>query len=281
MKIFYLSLIFCIGILIFSGCYQSPPKPIDPNQQPLDSGDIFFSGYGWNKKASSFPVGPGPNFFSGSDKNVWLDANGYLHLKITKENGQWRAAELISTANMGYGTYIFTVASNLTTFDKKVVLGLFTWDDNTFYEQANSEVDIEFSRWDNGTDTLLTTFGVQPIIFDNPEPYNERKSKPLMQVSTLKGVTTHAFTWKSDEIRWVSYVGDTYPGTQEIGNWRFDLTNQPRTKIEGGKVSNPIVIPAPGQTTNARMNLWLLGGQAPTNGQEIEVVMKSFKYIPM
>lgn len=281
MKIFYLSLIFCIGILALTGCYQSPPKPIDPNEQPLDSGDIFFSGYGWNKKASAFPVGPGPNFFSASDKNVWLDDQGYLHLKITKEGTQWRAAELISTANMGYGTYIFTVASNLTTFNEKVVLGLFTWDDNTFYEQANSEVDIEFSRWNNATDTLLTTFGVQPIIFDNPVAYEERKSKPLMQVSTLKGVTTHAFTWKSDEITWVSYVGDTYPGTQEIGNWRFDLNNQPRTKIEGGKVSNPIVIPAPGTTTNARMNLWLLGGQAPTNGQEVEVVMKSFKYIPM
>lgn len=281
MKIFYLILIFCIGTLAITGCYQSPPKPIDPNEQPLDSGDIFFSGYGWNKKASGFPVGPGPNFFSGSDNNVWLDANGQLHLKITKENGQWKSAEIISTANMGYGTYIFTINSNLTVFDKKVVLGLFTWDDNTFQEQGNSEVDIEFSRWDNGADTLLTTFSVQPVIFDNPVAYEERKSKPLMQVSTLKGTTTHAFTWKSDEITWVSYVGDTYPGTQEIGKWRFDLTNQPRTKIEGGKVSDPIVIPAPGKTTNARMNLWLLGGQAPTNGQEIEVVMKSFKYIPM
>lgn len=90
-----------------------------------------------------------------------------------------------------------------------------------------------------------------------------------MQVSTLKGTTTHAFTWKSDEITWVSYVADTYPGTQEIGKWRFDLTNQPRTKIEGGKVSDPIVIPASGKTTNARMNLWLLGGKLLQMGRKL------------
>ena len=268
-------------VMLLASCHQSDPKPIDPNLQPVDSGDVFFSGYGWDKKGSGFPVGPGPNYFSTGENNVWLDDNGYLHLKITKENNQWKAAEVISTANMGYGTYIFTLASDVSNFNEKVVFGLFTWDNNSFYEQANSEVDIEFSKWNNASDSLMLTYSVQPVIFDNPTIYEERTHHPAMSVSSLKGTTTHAFTWKSDKITWASYAGSTYPGTPQLANWSFDLTNQARTKIEGGLTSLPIVIPAPGQTTNARMNLWLLGGQAPSNNQEIEVIIKSFQYIPM
>ena len=278
-KIKYILLIF--STVLLAACYQSPPPVIDPNDLPIDSGDIFFSGYGWRKKASSFPVGPGPNFFSSSDKNIWLDANGYLHLKITKEGTQWKSAEVISTANFGYGTYVFTLASDVSNLNEKAVLGLFTWDDSTFYEQANSEIDIEFSKWNNPTDTLLLTYSAQPVLFENPVIYSERTYHPIMKVSALKTNTTHAFTWKQNEVTWVSYAGDNYPGTLPLANWRFDATNQPRVKIEGGKNSLPIVVPAPGTTTNARMNLWLLSGQAPSDGKEIEVVVKSFKFIPL
>lgn len=280
-KIFNSFLFLMTLIVTLVSCHQSDPPPYDPNPMPVDSGDIFFSGYGWTKKGSGFPVGPGPNYFSATENNVFLDANGYLHLKITKENNQWKAAEVISTANMGYGTYVFTVAGNLTTFNEKVVLGLFTWDNNTFYEQGNSEVDIEFSRWNNPDDTLLLTYAVQPVIFDNPTIYQERTLHPVMPVSLLKETTTHVFTWRSDLITWASYQGEVYPGSPQIASWSFDLTNQPRTKIEGGQTSLPIIIPAPGQTTNARMNLWLLGGQAPTNNLGTEVVIKSFRYIPL
>ncbi|MFN0201209.1 MAG: hypothetical protein ACKVTZ_06800 [Bacteroidia bacterium] len=281
-KIYFLLFLVSLAILgSFPSCYQSPPPVFDPNLAPIDSGDIFFSGYGWRIKASGFPVGPGPNFFSGSDKNVWIDANGYLHLKITKEGTQWRSAEVISTANMGYGTYVFTLANDVSKLNEKAVLGLFTWDDSTFYEQANSEIDIEFSRWNNASDSLLLTYSAQPVIFDNPVMYFERSYHPQMKVSALKTNTTHAFTWKSNEVTWASYAGDNFPGTSQLANWRFDTSNQPRTKIEGGKTSLPIIVPAPGKTTNARMNLWLLGGQAPSDGKDIEVVIKSFKYTPL
>lgn len=280
----YLQIFWVIAItalLAFSACYQSDPPPFDPNAQPIDSGDIWFSGYGWDKKASGFPVGPGPNVFSASEQNIWLDANGFLHLKIDKENNVWKSAEVISTMNMSYGTYIFTVESDLTKINEKMVLGLFTWDDSTFFTHGNSEVDIEFSRWNNPADSLILTYSVQPVIFDNPVMYQERTYHPLMNVSKLKTTTTHAFTWNSTEIKWESYAGDNYPGTQLLASWKFDLNNQPRTKIEGGKTSDPIIIPGPGKTTNARINLWLLGGQAPSDGKPFEVIIKRFKYLPL
>ena len=49
------------------------------------------------------------------------------------------------------------------------------------------------------------------------------------------------FTWTDSLITWKSYEGTDYPGTNLIASWRFDKNNQARTKLEGGKESNPIV----------------------------------------
>jgi hypothetical protein len=38
--------------------------------------------------------------------------------------------------------------------------------------------------------------------------------------------------------------------------------------------------PPPGPDTNARMNLWLLNGQAPLDEQAIEVVVSDFQFEP-
>ncbi|NEU73400.1 hypothetical protein PI95_012690 [Hassallia byssoidea VB512170] len=48
-----------------------------------DKKTINFSGYVWEVRSSG-DGGPGPNHWS-SD-NVWVDQDGYLHLKITQQN---------------------------------------------------------------------------------------------------------------------------------------------------------------------------------------------------
>ena len=273
-------ILFCSICYLFASCEQSDPNSILRNRVIKDSGDFVFSGFGWRIKSSTFPVGPGPNVFSKEKSNVWLDSNGYLHLKITNNNGKWQSSEIICTENTGYGTYIFTLGNDITKMNENIVLGLFTWDDNTFASQANSEVDIEFARWFKANDSLLLTTSVQPVLFDNSVPFEERTHKPAMIVSKMKQATTHAFKWTDKEIVWNSYVGKSYPGLEQIANWRYDLTNQPRVKTEGGRSSKPIVIPQPGNTTNARMNLWLLNGLAPTNGKTFEVIIEKYDFIP-
>jgi hypothetical protein len=260
-----------------TSCEQSDPPT--GKQVIKDSGDLIFSGYGWKIKSSTFPVGPGPCYFNG-DSCVWVDKQGRLHMEIAYINGKWQTSEIINTANTGYGTYIFTVDSDISNFNDRVVLGLFTWDNNTFIDQGNSEVDIEFAKWFKASDTLMLTTSVQPVSFENSTPYAERTYKPLMQVSKLKKTTTHAFKWTPDEITWSSYAGDQFPGTEQIASWRFDKSNQSRVKIEGGISSKPIVIPAPGATTNARINLWLLNGLPPSDNKPVEVILKSFEFIP-
>jgi hypothetical protein len=270
---------FFIVIIIFQACEQSDPPPFTP---VISTGDLQFSGISWRVKSSGAgKLGPGPNYFSDSTKNVFVDNQGYLHLKITKEGNTWQCAEVISIPTYGYGTYVFSVASNVADIDKNVVMGFFTWDSAAFYTQANSEVDIEFAKWGASNDSLTLTYSVQPVWFSNPVPYYERSNRPVIPVSKLKNPSVHAFKWTDTLITWNSYEGTTYPGTNLISSWFFDDTNIPRVKIEGGNQSQPIVIPAPGGDVHARINLWLLNGLGPSNNQDVELIVKEFKFIPL
>ncbi|MFM7218575.1 MAG: glycoside hydrolase family 16 protein [Bacteroidota bacterium] len=258
--------------VLFSACEQSDPLPKE----------FSFSGYHWRTKAGgTSKLGPGPNYFSDSKENVWLDQDNYLHLRITKSGNQWNCAEVVSTEKFQYGTYVFTVAGGLNTMNERAVFGLFTWSDYTFQQEANSEVDVEFARWGNASDSKLLTYSVQPVWFDNPTPYQERTRRPALPASALDSTTTHVFTWTPDTIFWYSYSGENYPGNQLLSSWKFDKGNTPRAKMEGGSVSDSIVIPAPSNTTNVRFNLWLLNGLAPANNSETEVVIKRFEFRPI
>src|SRR5205085_2386983 len=91
-----------------------------PPQQPRE---IQFSGHTWLVKDSGGAKwGPGPNVFSPSTENVWVDGLGRLHLRITKSGSSWRSAEVISNASFGYGTYRWTLASDVSSLDAQVVL---------------------------------------------------------------------------------------------------------------------------------------------------------------
>lgn len=269
---------FIILVTLLTACKQSPPPDI---KVPDEKGDLFFSGYYWNYKDRPTPVGPGPNRFLGTDKGAWVDSLGRLHLKIQKINNLWYCSEIISVKEFGYGTYIFTCESDISAFDERTVFGLFTWDDYSFQKQANSEVDIEFSKWGVAGDSLTITYSVQPVIFSNAVPYKERTYKPLIASKYVKKPATYMFKWTPDLVSWEGYEGEVYPGTNKTSEWQFDKSNISRQKIEGSNTSDPIVIPAPGDSTNVRFNFWLLNGQGPANGKDHEIVVKNFRFIPL
>lgn len=265
-------------VLALAACKQSPPPPY---VEPEIKGDFAFSGYQWKYKNATTPVGPGPNRFAGNNNFAWVDALGNLHLKIATQNNVWQCSEIISTKVFGYGTYVFTCLSDISNFNERVVFGFFTWDNYSFQTQANSEVDVEFSRWGNSNDTGLVTYSVQPVIFSNPIPYTERTHKPKIATSYLKQPMTYMMKWTPDSIRWESYAGFNYPGTELVSSWTFTKNNIPRSKIENNLTSNPIIIPAPSDSTNFRFNFWLLNGQAPSNNLPHEIVLSNFKYTPL
>lgn len=211
---------------------------------------ISFANRSWTVKASGGALwGPGPNVFSDAPGNVWVDAEGKLHLAITNEGGVWKSAEVILQNSLGYGTYRFTIESPLDALDANVVLGLFTWNDNPAYNHR--EIDIEFARWGDAADFTNAQYVVQPYT----------GSANLLRWTQQAGYapSSHSFRWTS---RSVAFQSSAFGITHR--QWSY-------TRRAG--------IPKPGGE-QARINLWLFRGAPPANGQTAEVVISGFEFLP-
>ena len=202
-------------------------------------------------KKSANKVGPGPNLFSDSQSNVWVDGLGKLHLKITRSGGRWQCAEVINTASPGFGTYRFYLESPVHNLDKTVVLGLFTWNDDPAY--SHREIDIEFSRWGNASDPTNAQYVVQPY---------DTAGNLIRFTQPSAAQSIHSFLWGASSIYHRGVTGASPTGGSLIAEHTFTSG-----------------IPQPGGE-NARINLWLYQGRAPSNRQEVEVVISKYEYLP-
>ena len=114
-------------------------------------GTLTFAGYDLWQVKDTVDEGPGPNDWSANSQDVFSDSEG-MHLSIVKRSGTWYSTEVWLLKPLGYGTYSFQVNATVNSFDKDIVLGLFTWDD-TGEAVAYREIDFEFSRWDEASDS--------------------------------------------------------------------------------------------------------------------------------
>ncbi|OLD74537.1 MAG: hypothetical protein AUI33_06220, partial [Ignavibacteria bacterium 13_1_40CM_2_61_4] len=188
--------------------------------------------------------------------NVWLDAQGRLHLRITHRSNQWQCAEIVSARTFGYGSYRFEIDSEVDNLDVKTVLGLFTWSDDPAY--ADREIDVEGSRWGNAADSNNAQFVVQPYDI----------AGHLVRYDVPAGISdsTHAFTWETNRVSFQSLRGGYSPSpdpTNIISAWNYSLA-VPQTGDE-----------------NVRLNLWLYTGSPPAGNLEVEVIIKSFQFVPL
>ena len=214
---------------------------------------LQFSGYTWRVKASDTRVGPGPNYFSDRPEDVWVDAQGRLHLKIVYRNGRWYCSEVINTAALGYGIYTFTLASRVDQLDRNMVLGLFTWDD-TAPEHNYREMDIEFARWG-----VADGDNAQYVV----QPYQHAGNLHRFKMVLQGDYSTHSFAWRPDSVAFSSFQGRASPPApgDRIETWPYTGAD----------------IPPPGQE-NARINFWLFRGSPPANGQGAEVIVEAFRF---
>ncbi len=208
---------------------------------------IKFSGHEWAIKDGDY-LGPGPNYFSSSHENIWVDDQGCLHLKITKRDENWYCAEVYLMQSLGFGTYIFQISSRVDLLDKNVVGSPFIYQDDTH------ELDVEFSRWgvDGGANAQ---FVVQPYF----NPGNQEQ----FSISLPENTSTHIIEWQSEIVSFKSSQGHNLkpPFEQVIHQWEY----------VGGDV--------PSESDElAHINLWLLDGQAPSDNTEAEMVIKSFTF---
>ena len=212
---------------------------------------ISFSNYSWTVKTAAAKVGPGPNYFSDSSDNVWVDSAGRLHLRAAKKAGKWYCAEVVLKATPGYGTYRFYLDSAVDALDPNVVLGLFTWSDDPAYH--NRELDIEFSRWGDKFNQ-----NAQYVV----QPYDTAGNLFRFQEPAKLAQTTHTFQWKSDSVFFQSWGGQSATPGPVIAQRQF-VSGIPQTGNE-----------------NVRMNLWLYQGHAPANGSTAEVIVNRFEFAP-
>jgi hypothetical protein len=98
--------------------------------------------------------------FSDSQSNVFVDALGRIHLRMTPQNGAWYGAEVISNNVMVNGTYRFFLDSPTTGIDCNVFPRFFTWNNGPLC--AHREADVELLKFGNSSDTNSAQFVVQP-----------------------------------------------------------------------------------------------------------------------
>jgi len=224
------------------------------------SSSFWWSGREWEIKTSgSERVGPGPNLFSDSEDNVWIDDQDRLHLKITKVRRDFYCAEVKTVEPLPYGTYRWLLESPVDELDPNAVLGLFTWSDSSVY--ANGEVDIEFSRWGDASSP-----NAQYVV----QPYNWPGH--LLEFYLPSGVvpTVHSFTWTSAFVDFESWRMDSEPPSL-LNSWTFP---------EEDPNAEP-TIPFATETEHARMNLWLFQGRKPAlKKSQLEVVIGAFEWEP-
>lgn len=218
---------------------------------------IRFSGTEWSVKESrDRRAGPGGNFFSDSDEQVWLDELGRLHLRITRRDSRWYCAEVVSVRSFGHGTYRVILDSDADALDPNAVLGLFTWYDDA--PHAHREIDVEISRWTQTADTNNAQFVVQP--------WNELGHLARFRVPPSVASTTYTFAWRTGRVDFAAHIGafDPLESTNEtLFAWTYD---------------GPGVPPAGGE--QFRMNLWLADTNGPSDGAAEEVVVRRFVFVP-
>lgn len=219
---------------------------------PVKAATLDFGGHTWTIRSGE--GGPGPNRWA--ERNVWLDAQGHLHLRISEENGQWSCAEVSTTRRLGFGRYEFQIEGGIDRFDDRVVLGLFNYPTADVGPDGTHEIDLEFARWGK-PDHPIGNYTVWPV---------EKKLGQTTKTFAfqLTGTTsTHRFDWAANQVFCRSWQGLGDTGA-EIAQWTYQPTDADR------RISRS---PMP-----VHLNLWLFQGKPPKDRKEVEVVIRSFSF---
>ena len=245
-------------------CHELPEIPeavAHAQEHTKEPRTISFAGYDWEVKRADFSVGPGPNYFSDKEEDVWVDEEG-LHLTISERDGKWYCTEVILDTSFGYGAYISQTHGRVDIIDPMMVLGLFTWDGGA-KEQNYREMDIEFARWGNADEYTNAQYVVQPC--SQCPGCGNRCTRFRANLTDEDSDLTHYFVWNPGTVEFRTYYGkysDSVPPTSAlVHNWTHSSE----------------YVPEPGNE-HIRFNFWLLGGNAPTSSQSDEVVISNFSW---
>jgi hypothetical protein len=208
---------------------------------PASARTIEWSGYTWDVRPPRFGS-PGPNQWSDSPANASVDSSGDLVLS----NAQGASVELINQARLGYGTYRWMVATNLSTLDADEVLGMFTYGGPP---PSNNEIDIEPSHWGR----LSRRTGSATVWQDARAGVSETRDFAYSPTPPY----LNQFTWAPGKV--------TYRISDGAGATLLDWV------VTGG-------VPTP-STESVRINYWRFKGRPAAGTRSVRLA--SFRWLPL
>ena len=218
---------------------------------------IQFGGYSWWVRTGYGESGPN----NWSENNVYVDSGGDLHLKLTHDTttGKWYCAELTMLESLGFGTYSFALKSNPYLLDKNIVLGLFSYPEESVAPDTTNEIDIEYAMWGGGQ-TLHGNWTIWPTSLGHTE------SEEYFDGSQSGAASIQQYIWTSTSITFsATNVEGSQPKT--YASWKF----QPSDPLQSiSQITMPV-----------EMNLWLYESKPPSDGKEVDIVVSGFTYTPI
>lgn len=223
---------------------------------PCHAKTLSFSNITWQVRDGF--GNPGPNFWS-SD-NVWVDANGWLHLKMTYKNNRWNCPSLYTDTRFGFGSYWFFIKTYLDKLDPNVVLALFNYPTSDIGKDETNEIDIELSKWGSvDPNSFNLSYTVWPSI------KKSYRTQLLSYVKQENEEITHGFIWDYNKVFFLTSNGTDANYENLLFSWNFA---PPDYAVRIPEHPMPIYI-----------GLYLLKGVLPDEQKTTEVVIKKFCYL--
>lgn len=192
-----------------------------------------------------------------------MDSLDQLHLKISysKTDNKWYCAEIISKDSLSFGTYQWNVIGRIDSYDKNIVLGLFQYTG----PDGQNEIDIEMANFGNDS-TAAGNFSV----YSSKSGLDYTNDNFVIRLSGT--YTTHRYKWNSDSVIFQTLAGHRDDDINEIRRWSFI----PHSTLVSNRNSDYI----PQMPMPVYINLWLSSGRPPSDGKEVGIIIKSFRYSP-
>jgi len=210
---------------------------------------LHFSGYDWTVNTSDNDRGGVTNSYD--PDNAWVDAKGYLHLRMMSRNGKLSCAEVSLERSLGYGLYRFVVQDSAH-LDPSATVGLFTFDELSANENRTNELDIELSRWGNAA-SKNAQYVVQPFFV----PEN------VSRFMAPAGELTHSFRWEPGKVTFQTTRGAALGTGQKLVSEKVFTSGVP--------------VPA---SEKVHMDLYDFQHSKNPSRLPTEVVVEKFEYLP-
>ena len=241
----------CVALLITDGGPSSASCPVQCPSPATWTQPFSFAGLTWERKSGC--GGPGPNCWA--PENAELLAGEGVRLRLTRRQGKWYSAEIRTALPAPCGTYSFYLVGRTDLLDPNVVLGVFLYDDaaGETGDPCPDELDLESSRFGdpaapNGHFVTYASGACGPADLGD------------FSYAMTGSHSTHQIDWVPGAVSFRLMHGHRLSP---------DL---PTHVISERSFVSPLV-PAMGGM-RLHVNLWAFAGNAPTDQQEVEVVIR-------